>query len=428
MKTNSNSKINWYSELSKIERHTSWACFGGYAFDALNAALYALLAPVLITVLGFTKPEIGMLSTIGLIGNGIGGWLGGIAADRVGRVKMLKATIVWVAAFSAIAAGFSSYNGFLVVRFLQGLGFGGEAAVAGVLLSEVMRPHLRGQVVSAVQSGHAIGQALSLAAMAIVFQFFPAEIGWRIMFIVGAVPGLLALYVQYCVPESEIYETAAAARRAGKKAQPFWTIFSPSNRRATLAGLLVATGVYGASFSIHHWLPTYLRMNLNLPVASTAGYLAASFVGVFIGPIISGVVSDRIGRRTTFVVFLLCESAVIVGLLFMSINLELALGLVLLQGTLQGGLNACLLPAFVELFKTDIRANGTGFCITGGRGCGAIATTAVGFLATIMPLGHAMGVATLGAFGVAILAAIFLPERSGVDLHDVDRSDQGKGS
>lgn len=414
--------VSWYSELSKIERSTSWACFGGYALDAFDAALYALLAPVLITVLGFTSPQIGVLSTVGLIGNAIGGLLGGIVADRVGRVTMLKATILWVAAFSGVAAALSNYNGLLVVRFLQGVGFGAEAAAAGVLISEVMRPHLRGRVVSAVQSGHAVGQAVSLAAMTIIFQFFPAEIAWRIMFIVGVVPGLLALYVQYYVPESEIYETAAAARRAGTKALPFWTIFSSSNRRATLFSLLVATGVYGASFSIHHWLPTYLRLSLNLPVASTAGYLAVDIAGVFIGPIVSGFVSDRIGRRATFVVFVVCEAAVIVGLLFMPISLETALGLIFLQGTLQGGLNACLLPTFVELFKTDIRASGTGFCITGGRGFGSIATTAVGMLAIVMPLGQAMGVSTLCAFGLVIVGAIFLPERSGVDLHEVDRS------
>jgi MFS family permease len=417
-------KINWYSEFTNVERRTFWACLGGYTLDAMDSTMYALLAPVFITVLGFTKPEIGALTTVGLIGNCFGGWIAGAVADRFGRMSLLKVTVLWVSAFSLLAALSSNYDEFMVVRFLQGLGFGGEAAVGGVLISEVVRSHLRGRAVSSVQVGYGLGYALSTALMPIIFYFSPEAVGWRIMFAAGVIPALLVVYIRRFVPESDSYQKIAAARRSGAKAAPFWTIFATSNLRGTLLGLLLATGILGGGFSIHAWLPTYLRLTLHLKVASTSGYLAMSIAGLLIGPIVSGFISDRIGRRATFVAFLICEAVVVIAFLFMPLNLNAAFGLLFLQGSLQGGAAACMLPTFAELFSTDIRASGSGFCITGGRGIGSISTSVIGVLGTVIPLGHAMGICSLTAFSLAILAAMFLPERSGVDLNAVD----GKGA
>jgi MFS family permease len=87
-------KIGWYSDLTPVERRTYWACFGGYTLDSLDSTMYALLAPVLIAVLSISKTDIGILATAGLVGNAIGGWLAGIVADRLGRIAVLKFTIL----------------------------------------------------------------------------------------------------------------------------------------------------------------------------------------------------------------------------------------------------------------------------------------------------------------------------------------------
>lgn len=183
-----------------------------------------------------------------------------------------------------------------------------------------------------------------------------------------------------------------------------------------MLGLLLSAGVLGGGFGIHAWLPTYLRLSLHLKVASTAGYLGVSIAGLLIGPVLGGLAGHLIGRRATFVVFLACEAIVVITFLFLPINLKEAFGLIFVQATLQGAVAASMLPTFAELFSTEIRASGTGFCITGGRGVGSISTTVVGNLATTIPLGHAMGICTLSAFAVAVLAAIFLPKRTGTSL------------
>jgi len=410
--------MGWYGDLTKVERRTYWACFGGYTLDSLDSTMYALLAPVLIVILGITRTEIGVLATAGLIGNAVGGWIAGIVADRFGRIAVLKSTIVWVAAFSLAAAATSGFHQLLVVRALQGLGYGGEAAVGGVLISEAVRPYLRGRVATSVQAGFAVGYALSTVLMPIVFSFFSESIAWRIMFVIGVLPAGLVLMIRQSVPESKAFEAAATMRRAGGERDSIWLIFHPSHLRATLIGLLLASGVFGAGFGMSAWLPTYLRMSLHLALTSMTGYLGVSILGSLIGPFVSGFTSDIVGRRLNFILIALCEAAVVGTLLLLPIGPHVTLALIFLHGTLQSGFAAGLTPTFAELYATNVRATGSGFCISGGRGVGAIVPAAVGTLSVQMSLGRAMGIAALLAFGAAIIAALLLPDRSGADLDD----------
>ena len=95
---------------------------------------------------------------------------------------------MWVAVFTFIAAFANSFSQLFGIRFLQGLGYGGEAAVGGVLISEVVRPALRGRVAASVQSGYAVGYAISVALLPVIASLFPEQIGWRVFFAIGIVP------------------------------------------------------------------------------------------------------------------------------------------------------------------------------------------------------------------------------------------------
>lgn len=150
-------KLGWYSELTPVERRTYWACFAGFGLDSMDTTIYALVIPALIATLGITRPEAGYLATAALVGAALGGWGAGIFADRIGRVRILQFTILWVALCTFAAAFATGFWPLLTIRLLQGLGYGGEAAVGGVLISEVVRPYLRGRVAASVQSSYAIG-------------------------------------------------------------------------------------------------------------------------------------------------------------------------------------------------------------------------------------------------------------------------------
>jgi MFS family permease len=148
---------NWYQECSPAERRTFWACFGGWGLDALDVQMFGLAIPALIAAFGISKTEAGLLGSVTLFFGAFGGFLGGALADRFGRVKALQMTIA-VFAFATFACAFAqTYNQLLVLKALQGIGFGAEWACGAVLMAEVIRAEHRGKALAAVQSAWAIG-------------------------------------------------------------------------------------------------------------------------------------------------------------------------------------------------------------------------------------------------------------------------------
>lgn len=407
-------QLGWYSALTPKEKRTYWACFGGFTLDSMDSTIYALMMPVLMTVLSFSKSDAGLLGSVSLVGSALGGWGAGLLADRFGRVRVMQGTVLWVAIFTCMAGLCSSFWQFLPVRFLQGIGYGGEAVVGAVLISEVIAPALRGRVAASVQSGYAVGYAISLGLMPVVFNWLPEHIAWRAFFAIGLLPALLIWFIRRLVPESEAFTRASQQR----KKFDLRTIFGAEHRRVTLISTILASGIFGGAYIMITWLPTYMRLVLNLPIASTSGYLAVNIVGSLLGPFIYGRISDRIGRGRAFMAFLVCQALVVAVYMFAAVNMTVLLGLGLLLGAFQGGLASGLPVAFSELYPTRIRANGAGFCTSFGRGFGSIMPAAVGFASASMGLAAAMGTFAIVSYAIAFIAALCLPNATGVQMTD----------
>ena len=140
--------FGWFFLLRETGRKTFWACFAGWALDAFDVQIYALVMPTLIALWGLSKGQAGALGTVALLMSAFGGWIAGVLADRIGRVRVLQITILWFAIFTGLSGLTSSYNELLVTRSLQGLGFGGEWAAGAILMAEVIAPQLRGRAVA----------------------------------------------------------------------------------------------------------------------------------------------------------------------------------------------------------------------------------------------------------------------------------------
>ena len=406
-------RLGWYSALTPTEKRTYWACFGGFTLDSMDSTIYALMMPVLMTVLAMTKSDAGLLGSVSLIGSALGGWGAGLLADRYGRIKVMQGTVLWVAAFTCLAGLCSTFWEFLPVRFLQGIGYGGEAVVGAVLISEAITPALRGRVAASVQSGYAVGYAISLTLMPVVFAWLPEHIAWRAFFAIGLLPAFLIWFIRRLVPESAAFTQAASQQRQKLNIKD---IFGAQHRRVTLISTVLASGIFGGAYIMITWLPTYMRMVLNLPVASTSGYLAVNIIGSLLGPFVYGRISDHISRGRAFLLFLVCQACVVSVYTFAPINMTVTLGLGLLLGAFQGGLASGLPVAFAELYPTRIRANGAGFCTSFGRGFGSIMPAAVGFASTGMGLPTAMGVFAISSYAIAFIAALCLPDATGADM------------
>jgi len=404
--------IDWYRDLGAAERRTFWACFGGWALDALDVQIYSFAIPALIALWHITTTQAGLLATSALVISAFGGWITGMLADHVGRARLLMIMIAWFAFFTFLSGFTNNFEQLLVVRGCQGFGFGGEWAAGSVLIGEVIRAQDRGKAVGVVQSAWAWGWGAAAILATIIFQVFPQEIAWRALFFVGILPALLVFYIRTKVPEPPVFKEASrsAARRGTLE------IFGRELMPATFLGAALATGAQGGYYAITTFLPTFLRTERHLTIMGTGFYLAVIIVGSWLGYIVSAYLSDAIGRRRNFFIFAIGSLLIAVAYTQTQISDRLMLVLGFPLGFFASGIFSGLGPVLTELFPTSVRGAGQGFCYNFGRGIGAFFPTLVGLLSSSVALGVAIGIFAAISYSIVILAALALPETRGREL------------
>ena len=408
--------FDWYTGLGSNGRRTFWACFGGYALDAMDVQVYSFVVPALVGLWGMTNTQAGLLATVTLILSAAGGWIAGLLADRLGRVRTLQITIAWFAVFTFLSGFTNSFDQLLVTRGLQGLGFGGEWAAGSVLMGEVIAARHRGKAVGLVQSSWAVGWGAAAILATLFFQFLPADIAWRALFFAGLLPAVTVFFIRRLVPETEIF-TAAKAQET--KGPGMLAIFSPRFISITLRGCLLALGAQGGYYAITTWLPTFLRTERHLSVLGSGGYLGVVIVGSFTGYVVSAYLNDGMGRRKTFLLFAVGSAAVVLGYTQIPISDPLMLVLGFPLGFFASGIFAGMGALFTELYPTELRGSGQGFCYNSGRGLAALFPALVGMASAHMPLGEAIGLFAGGAYALVIISALMLPETRGRELQSL---------
>jgi MFS family permease len=406
---------NWFTSMNVRERRTFAACFTGWALDAMDVQLYAVVMPTLIGLWAMSQAQAGTLATAALLFSSVGGWIAGILADRYGRVTVLRLTILWFAFFTFLSGLTQSYEQLLLTRSLQGLGFGGEWAAGAVLMSEVIDKRIRGRAVGTVQGGWSVGYGAAVLLFTIVFSIAQPEVAWRYLFMLGLIPALLVLWIRRYVEEPAVF-TSMKATTTERTPLQFVEIFGTALRRRTFLASLLAAGGLGGNYVTLTWLATYLKTVVGLSVLGTGGYLGINICGSFFGYVISAHLSDWLGRRRTFVL-MACAAAVTVAcytLLPLSNTAVLLLGFPL--GFFQSGIIAGMGATFAELFPTRVRATGQGFSYNTGRAVGSFVPTLVGVVAPSIGLGPAMGICSASSYVLVLVAVAMLPETRGREL------------
>ncbi|MBV6752837.1 MFS transporter [Pseudomonas chlororaphis] len=409
--------FSWYRDITSRERKTFWACFGGWSLDALEVQMFGLAIPALIAAFALSKGDAGLVSGVTLISSAIGGWLGGTLSDRYGRVRTLQWMILWFSLFTFLSAFVTSFNQLLIVKALQGFGIGGEWAAGAVLMAETIQARFRGKVMGAVQSAWAIGWGAAVGVFTLIYTFVPEAMAWRVMFLVGLLPALLVIYVRRSVVEPDSAQRQAKAESRGLLAS-MAAIFRPELLRVTLLGGILGLGAHGGYHAVMTWLPTFLKTERNLSVLSSGGYLAVIIVAFWFGCVVSGLLLDRIGRRKNIILFAFCCVITVQCYLFLPLSNTQMLFLGFPLGFFAAGIPASLGSFFNELYPADVRGAGVGFCYNFGRVLSAVFPFMVGHMSESMSLGSAIGIDAGIAYGVAVLAALALPETKGRNLQE----------
>ncbi|KAA0125422.1 MFS transporter [Methylobacterium sp. P1-11] len=398
--------FRWYREVGPAERRTFWGCLGGWSLDALDVQMFSLAIPALVASFGLSRSAAGLIGAVTLAAAAIGGWLGGLAADRIGRVRALQITVLCFAVATFLAAFAQSFTQLLILKTLQGIGFGAEWAAGAVLMAEAIRPEHRGKALGAVQGGWALGWGAAVLLSTAAFSVLDQETAWRALFACGLAPALLLLYLRRSVPEPARSVVGPARPPVGGLA-----IFAPGLSRITVIGTLLGLGAHGGFHALFTWLPTYLSVERGASVLGTGLYLAIIIAAFGLGCLVAGGLVDRLGRRRTVALYAASCMALVVLYLLLPVG---GAGLLLLGAPLgfcTAGIPASLAALFSELFPDGLRGTGMGFCYNAGRLASGLLPLGVGLLSEICGLGPAIGLSALGAYGLVLLAVALLPGR-----------------
>jgi MFS family permease len=370
-----------------------WA---GWTLDAADFGLFSLvLKPALTELLGFPATaaldkgqlaEIGkyggLLAMTGLLGWAAGGFIFGIVADYVGRVRALVYSIIIFSVFTALQGMSQHLWDFAAYRFIAGIGTGAELMIGIPLLAETLGDTYRAKISGIMMTGGAIGTFLGAWAYGLVGGF-----GWRAVFFVGVVPAILLAAIRGRMNEpsrfaavQERREAVSAGRQIKSDDEAFMRfvplqLFARENRYNTLVGLLFGLGSLLAIWTTNIWLPTILSLMIQkngitgadaVPFVSN-GMMVWSFGGIF-GYAAFGFIADWLGRRLT-IAFYSIGSIVFGLILYLALPTYEPWYPVVLPvfGFFVFGVFSGHAVYFPELFPTHIRSTGVAFCNGTGR-------------------------------------------------------------
>jgi MFS family permease len=403
----------WYRGTTLDQRRTFWAAGLGWMLDSMDVMLYAVVLSYVMADLGMSKQTAGLLGSVGLLSSAVGGIAFGYIADRFGRVRALSLSILMYATFTAACGFAQSVTQLAILRVLVGLGMGGEWATGAALVAETWPARHRGKVLGLVQSFWAIGQALAAVVAGIIVPIW----GWRAVFWVGFLPALLVFWIRRSVPEPAIWRQSRAS--PPKSGVSYRSLFSGKLGRLTLALTLMQAGTMFAWWGFNTWIPAYLTLpveqgGVGLTAGTMARFVVVMQIGMFLGYVSYGFISDRFGRKKTYVGYLIA-AACLLPLYGIIENKTLLLLIGPVIAFFATGYFSGMGPVTAEIYPTPIRASAQGFIYNVGRGGGALAPLAVGSMATTGGFGLAFAVTGI-AFAFSAFMWIFIPETKGKEL------------
>ena len=381
----------------------------GYAMDGFDLLILGFMLRAISAELHLTPPQAGSLVTWTLIGAVGGGILFGILSDYYGRVRVLTWTILLFAVFTGLCAFAQGYWDLLIYRTIAGLGLGGEFGIGMALVSESWPAKYRARGCTYVALGWQAGVLLA----ALVTPLLLPVIGWRGMFLVGLVPGLVAFAVRWYVGEPQIFLDHA---KRGRATMPLGLLVKDGATASVSLGMLILCAVQNFGYyGLMIWLPSYLATRFGYTLTQSSLWTAVTVLGMALGILIFGHFADRVGRRPALFTFQ--AGAFIMVLVYSQLTDATAL---LIGGAVMGMFVNGMLGGYgallSELYPTEARATAENVLFNLGRGVGGFGPFVVGTLAATYSFAVAIALlATIYLLDI-VATAFLIPEKKGVPL------------
>jgi MFS transporter, SHS family, lactate transporter len=344
-----------FRRLTPVQRNTFIACFMGWSLDAFDFFILVFCVSALAAQFHMKASEVLEANFLTLAMRPVGAFLFGRMADKYGRRPTLMVDIIAYSVFELGSAFAPSFKIFLIMRALFGVAMGGEWGVGAALAFETLPAEGRGFFSGLLQEGYATGYLFASLIYFAVFNY----VGWRGMFVIGALPAFLVIYIRTKVDESPAW---LQGRTTQENLPPSKLRADDIIKNAGIFAFLVVLMFAFNSFShgTQDVYPTFLQKNMQF-TPKTVGLIAIVYnIGALAGGILFGSWSERIGRRRAIVIAALLSLPAIPLFAFSHTAPMLAAGAFLMQFMVQGAWG--VIPAHLnELSPPSVRGTLPGF-------------------------------------------------------------------
>lgn len=374
--------------------------FLAYLYDSLDLQILAICMPVIISELGISLTDAGLLASATMIGTAIGGIGFGWVAENWGRKNAAVICLIEFGIFTTAVYWCTSWEQLMILRFLQGIGMGGLWGPIVALIADHWTPKYRARAAGFMLSTFALGGILA----SLMGRYLLTGIGWRMMFAITGTAVIVGILFLIIVPADTRKPRTSATPRIG-----FGRLFAPDVLKLTICATIASACQMGGFWGVSSWIPTYLVKVRGLEVEYASLFSVVIFSGAFIGYYIFAWLADHIGRRNALMLAFLAD-AIIVPLYVVVPDAKLLFWLGPLMGLSFGGVFGLFGAYFAELFPVDVRAMGSGFAFNVGRGFGAVVTpVTIGAMAKTQGLGFGIGACSI-IFFIGVVIVWFMPE------------------
>ncbi|PEC83371.1 MFS transporter [Bacillus cereus] len=375
----------------------------GWLFDAMDVGMLSFVMVALQKDWGLSTQEMGWIGSINSIGMAVGALVFGILSDKIGRKSVFIITLLLFSIGSGLTALTTTLAMFLILRFLIGMGLGGELPVASTLVSESVEAHERGRIVVLLESFWAGGWLIA----ALISYFVIPKYGWEVAMVLSAVPALYALYLRWNLPDSPRFQKVEKRPSVIENIKSVW---SGEYRRATIMLWILWFSVVFSYYGMFLWLPSVMVLKgfsliksfqyvLIMTLAQLPGYFTAAW---FI---------ERLGRKFVLVTYLIGTacSAYLFGVAE-SLTVLIVAGMLLSFFNL--GAWGALYAYTPEQYPTVIRGTGAGMAAAFGRIGGILGPLLVGYLVASQASLSLIFTIFCGSILIGVVAVIVLGQET----------------
>jgi MFS family permease len=431
----------WYRSLNRNQWNTLIASNLGWLFDGYET--YALIISIGVALRQLLDPSqysqipvyAGLVIALTLLGWAVGGLIGGVIADYLGRKRTMLLAILAYSIMTGLSAFAWDWVSFTVLRFLVGVAIGSEWVTGTSIVAELWPDRNRGKGVGLMQTGFGVGFFLASVAWYFIFPVGPHA--WRVMFLLGVVPALLTLWIRRSIPESDRWERVNQQRQAATQREKAGAPLNPNEqalarftvadlfaepdiRRRVMLAFLISLATSFAFWGISAWLPPYMAAaaaKAGLPPQQWASYAAiVNNGGAILGYAAFGFLADVYGRKPVTIAYIALAFLSVPAVFLWSQDLGVVLIAAAFSGAFVSGQYTWMAAWLPELFPTRVRATATAFVFNSPRLIAWTGPLISGWLIANFGGFSRAAVAIACIYIIGIVAACFLPETRGRPL------------